>query len=90
MVLLVRGQVVDCAHVPAAAHVVEVGADLREHHHHVVTGGEGQEPGLQGVAGPYPLPANMMSLETVCLESWKGFATPMLSRTLHPDGDLIP
>ena len=64
--LLVLGQVVDCAHVPAAAHVVEVGADLREHHHHVVTGGEGQEPGLQGVAGPYPLPANMMSLRTFC------------------------
>ena len=83
VVLLVRGQVVDCAHVPAAAHVVEVGADLREHHHHVVTGGQGQEPGLQGIAGPYPLPANMMSLRTGGLKSTLMYNTPCLGAAME-------
>ena len=55
VVLLVRGQVVDCAHIPAAAQVIEVGADLREHNHHVVTGGQRQDACLQGIASPYPL-----------------------------------
>ena len=83
VVLLVRGQVVDCAHVPAAAHVVEVGADLREHHHHVVTGGQGQEPGLQGIAGPYPFPSNMMSLRTVCLKLILMYNTPCLGAAME-------
>ena len=60
VVLLVRGQVVDCAHIPAAAQVIEVGADLREHNHHIVTGGQRQEACLQGIARPYPLPKDVI------------------------------
>ena len=40
----VRGQVAE--RVPAAARVVEVGLDLREHHHDVVPGRQGDEARL--------------------------------------------
>ena len=36
-------------------------SDLREHHHHVVAGGQRQEPCLPGIAVTDPLPARMLS-----------------------------